>query len=1187
MEQHHRQIRVLLTRVRARWRRVVAFQAAARASLAVSGVLAVALFLTYWTTRSPIALAAITLMALALAAGAIVWGLWPAREIPSDARVARFIEETDPSLDDRLASAVALAASPEGEARSALAAPMVADAARRVSSIDPAAVVPGRTVRRAGFRAAAAVLLLAAIGFSGRETVRRSFDAVSLALFPSRVALEVVPGNARIQAGSPLTIEARLLGNRAPVVAQVLRAEGAAALAAASGDAGVAWRTTEMATNPSGAFTLGLGEVAASFKYRVVAGAVTSPLYDVTVVRAPRVTRIDLEHLYPPGAGLAPHIEEDAGDIYAPAGTDVRLLIHTDREAATGQMTLGGGKTIALTAREHNVLTGTLKVLDDDSYRIALSDVEGLTNSGETEYFIRTLEDRPPEVRLLKPARDRSVTRLDEVDIEAQAEDDFGIERLELVYAVRGRAERVKPLAIPRQSASVTGTHTLYLEDLDVQPGDFVSYYVRARDLARGKRASETRSDIFFLDVKGFELEFRLAQSEGAMGATPNKSLDDLVTAQKDVIVATWKLDRRAQTANGAKSEQDIRAVSRAEAELKTRVEETSSSFRGSTMRDPRRGRGGVQPRRPGVATPPDTLKAGQTTSEEDAMTAAASAMGRAVQSLNALKTGQALAPEMDALNHLLKAQADVKKREVSRQQAPGEAGSNRTTQDMSRMFDKELQSQQQTNYETPKNAQQPEQPDSMLDKIKDLARRQDALLKEQQELARDRDQMTAEELKRELEKLTREQAELRQRAEEMAKEAASQQSQGGQKPSQSQSGRQSGQKQRDQSQSGRGSGGGGDTGEQIRAAAEEMRNAVSELRRDDPRQASARGSRALEQLRELQRQLQASAPDERRRALGDMQLEARQLADAQRQVASEVGKVAPGEAGQDALRRLAGEQERLADRARRLQQGLGQQAGTDAAKEIERERIPDRMRQSAEQLRSAAAAPNPGADRRSTKAAAAAQEEVARALDKVANGLSTTDQPRDDESRKLSEQLARAQALRDQIEGLTREASKLGQDSSSSGGEAGQSGQASQSGEAGQNGQAGQPQPGGANGSDASRLRDEYNRRLEETRKLLDEMRRDDAELTQGGTGFTFEGQGMVLSAPGTEAFKQDFAKWEALRKQVTLALDRAESSISQRLQARQARDRLAAGVDDKAPPSYQQQVDSYFKALATKKKP
>jgi hypothetical protein len=96
--------------------------------------------------------------------------------------------------------------------------------------------------------------------------------------------------------------------------------------------------------------------------------------------------------------------------------------------------------------------------------------------------------------------------------------------------------------------------------------------------------------------------------------------------------------------------------------------------------------------------------------------------------------------------------------------------------------------------------------------------------------------------------------------------------------------------------------------------------------------------------------------------------------------------------------------------------------------------------------------------------------------------------------------------------------------------------------------------------------------------------MQRDDQTLAQGGPGFTFEGQGMVLSAPGTEAFKQDFTKWDALRKQATQALERAESSLSRRLQTKTARDRLASGVDDKPPANYQQQVDSYFKSLATK---
>ncbi|MGC4082887.1 MAG: hypothetical protein QM736_12425 [Vicinamibacterales bacterium] len=117
-----------------------------------------------------------------------------------------------------------------------------------------------------------------------------------------------------------------------------------------------------------------------------------------------------------------------------------------------------------------------------------------------------------------RPASDSRVTRLEEVEIAAEAQDDFGVSALELVYAVRGGSEKVVPLGIPPRSTSVTGRYVLYLEDLDVTPGDFISYYVKARDLPRGKRASESRSDIFFLEVKPFEEEFTLAQTQAAMG---------------------------------------------------------------------------------------------------------------------------------------------------------------------------------------------------------------------------------------------------------------------------------------------------------------------------------------------------------------------------------------------------------------------------------------------------------------------------------------------------------------------------------------------------------------------------------------------------------------------------------------------------------------------------------------------
>ena len=120
--------------------------------------------------------------------------------------------------------------------------------------------------------------------------------------------------------------------------------------------------------------------------------------------------------------------------------------------------------------------------------------------------------------------------------------------------------------------------------------------------------------------------------------------------------------------------------------------------------------------------------------------------------------------------------------------------------------------------------------------------------------------------------------------------------------------------------------------------------------------------------------------------------------------------------------------------------------------------------------------------------------------------------------------------------------------------------------------------------------MRDDIQRALQQTRELIEQLRRDDPSamtLTRGGgAGFTFEGQGIATSAPGTESFKQDFARWEDLRRQMSMALEQAQTSIAKKLQTRESKERLAAGADDKAPPEYQKQVDAYFKAIAAKKK-
>src|SRR5206468_10363466 len=143
----------------------------------------------------------------------------------------------------------------------------------------------------------------------------------------------------------------------------------------------------------AGRFGLALGSVTAPFKYRVVAGPVTSPTYAIAVAHPPRVARIDVDYTFPAALGLKPRTEEDSGDIYAPAGTDVRVRIHTDRPAAAGRMTLGDGKSLPLSSDAAAVWSATLKIVDDTSYRVALADRSGLSHPGGRGYFLRTLEE--------------------------------------------------------------------------------------------------------------------------------------------------------------------------------------------------------------------------------------------------------------------------------------------------------------------------------------------------------------------------------------------------------------------------------------------------------------------------------------------------------------------------------------------------------------------------------------------------------------------------------------------------------------------------------------------------------------------------------------------------------------------------------------------------------------------------
>jgi archaellum component FlaC len=887
-------------------------------------------------------------------------------------------------------------------------------------------------------------------------------------------------------------------------------------------------------------FGFTVGTVSDSFTYRISAGPASSPLFTVRVLRPPHVRRVDLRYEYPSGFGLENRVEEDGGDIYAPAGTTVRVRVMTDKPVASADMVMADGTRLPLSAASPQLLEGTVKVAADGSYRIALGDADGLRNPGDTEYFIRTLEDRPPEVRIVRPGGDQEVTPLQEVTIEARAEDDYGIARFELVYAVRGGREHAVPLKSGPAGLTATGSHTLYLEDLDVRPGDFVTYYARARDVGHGKKPTEARSDIFFLEVKPYDEEFVAVQSQQGASAQNQPSLEELAEAQKDIIVATWKLDRRALDGTSGKSAQDILQVARAQGELQRRARAVADQMRAGAGRG--RGRAGGPP------------QAANATSE--ALAKAMEAMGRARGELEALKTGAATPHEMEALNQLLKANAENRRRQIntsSQQASSGSGGGNRSERDLSSLFDRELRRQEQTNYETPPAAQrnQEQAQSEALERVRDLARRQEALGQQQQDLATQQEQMSPEAVKRQLEKLTREQSELREQAEALA---------------------------RDLSRSPQGQ---GDSAKDMREASEQMRSAAAELRRNDPRQASENSEKALDKLNDLENQLRSGQPDERRRALGDLTLEARQLADAQRGIANEARRLGdPKAQSGEALRRLAGDEERLADRLQQMERETrtlaagepgdsdDRQALNDAASEMTRQQLERRMRESASRMREAAGdqgrpaqgneknaknQPRPGEQGTDEKQIADALDALAKQLGRVSGGGNA-------DSQELSDQLAQAQRSEQQMKDIGQRVEQLKQQI-----------QQLQDSKGGQQGESDQ----------LSKLQDDLQKALKEGERLMEQVGRSSGE----GYGLTPQGQQLSSSAPGTESYKQDFSRWDSLKKNISLALEQLQVSLAQQLAEKENRERLNAGGDNRVPEEYRELVDRYYQSLAKRK--
>ncbi|HEY8228335.1 MAG TPA: DUF4175 family protein [Pyrinomonadaceae bacterium] len=1105
---------------------------------------------------------------------ALVYPLW--KKI-SDARLARLIEERAPGLDDRLVTAVEYS-NPEQQKNisPAIVNRLLADADESTGSVDLATVIRRSRLQMYGAAALASVLIFAAVLKWGpkeiSEGVAQLVTPTALAGNSNAVSIKVRPGTARVPKGSDQDIIATLVNFDSPSANVFARPLGS------KND----WQGQLM--EPAKAksdFRYSVFNIQDSMEYFVESNSVRSEVFKLTVVDLPYVKQLDLSLTFPPFSNLPVKTIEDGGDIAALKGTVARITARLTGKVRAARIVFPDGKKTEMRASGTDFV-GETTVSGDTSYYIELVSLDGENYRGSNEYDISVLEDQPPVVSFDRPGRDKKATNLEEVFTQARAEDDYGVVSMDLHFAVNGGEEKkVNLQQLTRESArSLTGAYTFFLEEYNLKPGDFISYYAKARDAS-----NETTSDIYFIEIKPFEMEYRQTQQQGGQGGGGDQDQNALSRRQKDLIAATHRLIREGDKYTEQERKDGYEAVATGQEKLRTDTMEFLERLR-------RRLGGQIEGQK-------------QLTEVAENLRQAAKEMEGAPPPLRKQAGRDALPPEQRALQKLLAADAIFREVQVAfgnQNDGGGGGGGERQKQELAGLFELELD-KMKNQYETVQREQrqQAEQAKSEAERrLEELARRQERALEEQRRRMQQSANGSSGGNQREQQELIEETRRAARELERLSKERRNTELE--------------------------------QLSRQLNQTADEMQRAQANSR-NNPNEAAAQNERALERMRQAQQRLQQASGNSgsqstqsgqssgRSQQISDLRQRAAQAAARQREIARDMENLnrRGGQNGQDANSQRAREQlaerkDTLADSvnslqqdieesARSLGQGQGQQRLArqlkDAADALARDRVADRIREGKQALANGQQQGS-GSDERA----------IERSLNNVSDRLQSAEQSaRNSGSTSAEEALDRTRQLADNLDSLRRrleenaarrgnqqQGQQSGQQSGRQGQQQGQSnGQQSGSQQAQQQGssQNGGPQDGprdnrqyagptwgpmGNGWGDNRQIGSEWRERLREA----EDLRREWRGGTTTGAARRLDDVIEQLKRLADGRMEGDAQTAGLLKSEVVEPLRQLELELSRQLQQQSGRTNLRLRDEGAAPERYRRAVEEYYRRLS-----
>ena len=508
----------------------------------------------FLTTTFRIIFAAVALLALAVLFFRTV--IWPIITKPSTEAVALQVEEKYPQLQDRLIASLQLERNLSGN-REGFSTDMIQAVIRESQEMcqdfDFKKSVDHGYLKRSlrYFSGAAIIVVLLGFVFPSvfSETVFLLTNPTVDVARQLSYNLDVTPKNTEVAKFSPVTVEALLSGKSLPQDARLhwryedgaVKTEDLTQSRVAKTAANIAGK---LAPDDTTVLAYEFREVRRSFQYWVTAGEIESPKYQIEAVDKPRIMDVKLTYHYPKYTGMQPLVvDENDGNISALKGTEVSVEATANKPPQTAVVVMKNGQNPPVEIDKHK-LTATIKVADNGSYHIAITDELGNDNPTPIEYKISAIADAFPEADLFAPGVPVNLGDDMSLDLGVKLFDDFGFSDLKLLYRVftiQGEtfARKVDIPFDRKAGRNIEVRYPWFLGDIGLEPGGWVEYQFEVFDNDNVTGPKSALSQLLVARLPSLDEQFAYLEEEGEAQIS---ELEKLRETQQQLLQNTQKL---------------------------------------------------------------------------------------------------------------------------------------------------------------------------------------------------------------------------------------------------------------------------------------------------------------------------------------------------------------------------------------------------------------------------------------------------------------------------------------------------------------------------------------------------------------------------------------------------------------------------------------------------------------------